>query len=222
MFKVRTVSALVLGAAAVTLAGCGIVPRGAPPPMARPAVFTALGLTAAYLNGDILQGYKSRAGKMRAAKIRPLPRTEAAAYLRSTAAEFRRQTAGTGIDVVDYGGGLLIRIPATMTFNSGSAEIAPQIRGALHELARTLRTHERTYVDVYAHSDSTGSAEANAAISDKRAKTVANFLASDGVSKARIASKGMGESALLYNPDDDETKKAANRRVEIRLVPYTA
>ena len=219
MIAARSFSVIIAGAGAIALAGCS---TGGPPPMApRPAVFTALGLPAAYLNTVILQGYKARRAKMRAAKIRPLPPAEAAQYLRQTADEFRRQTAGTGIDVIDYGGGILIRIPSTLTFNSGSSEIAPQIRGALHELARTLRTHERTFVDVYAHSDSTGSTEGNAAISEKRAKAVANFLANDGVAKARIASKGLGESALLYNPDDDETKRAANRRVEIRLAPYT-
>lgn len=220
MITVRSFTLLLIGAAAIAASGCGLR-SSAPPPMARPAVFTALGLTAAYLNTDVLQGRKSRAAKMRAARIRPLPPRDAALYLRQTADEFRRQTAGTGIDVIDYGGGILIRIPATLTFNSGSAEIAPQIRGALHELARTLRTHERTFVDVFAHSDSTGMPEGNRAISEKRAKAVAAFLTGDGVSKARVASKGLGESALLYNPDDDETKRAANRRVEIRLVPYT-
>ena len=35
-----------------------------------------------------------------------------------------------------------------------------------------------------------------------------------------LASRGLGESAPLYIPDDTETKRAANRRIEIRLVPY--
>jgi hypothetical protein len=41
-------------------------------------------------------------------------------------------------------------------------------------------------------------------------------------SSARIASKGYGETAPLYNPDVTEQQKAANRRVEIRLVPFRA
>jgi flagellar motor protein MotB len=32
----------------------------------------------------------------------------------------------------------------------------------------------------------------------------------------------MGETAPLYSPDDTETERAANRRVEIRLIPYRA
>ena len=49
---------------------------------------------------------------------------------------------------------------------------------------------------------------------------VASYLGTHGVAKARIASKGLGETAPLYIPDLSETQKAANRRVEIRLVPY--
>jgi len=59
-------------------------------------------------------------------------------------------------------------------------------------------------------------------LSDKRAAAVASYLAGHGVARARIASKGYGESAPLYNPETNETEMAANRRVEIRLVPYRA
>ena len=134
---------------------------------------------------------------------------------------YAAQRSGIGIDVLSLSNGVLIRIPATLTFNSGSAEIAPQIRATLHELARTLKTQPQSFVDVYAHSDTTGTPAVNTALSDRRASAVAAFLASDGVGKARIASRGFGESAPLYFPDDSEMKQAANRRVEIRLVPFT-
>ena len=71
-----------------------------------------------------------------------------------------------------------------------------------------------------AHTDTSGTPQVNRALSDKRAAAVATYLAAHGVSKARIASRGLGESAPLYNPETSETQKAANRRIEIRLVPY--
>jgi flagellar motor protein MotB len=37
-----------------------------------------------------------------------------------------------------------------------------------------------------------------------------------------MASRGLGESAPLYNPETSEEQRAANRRIEIRLVPYRA
>jgi outer membrane protein OmpA-like peptidoglycan-associated protein len=85
-----------------------------------------------------------------------------------------------------------------------------------------VKTRNRTFVDVLAHTDTSGTAQVNKALSDKRAAAVATYLAAHGVAKARIASEGLGETAPLYNPETDETQKAANRRIEIRLVPYRA
>ena len=83
-----------------------------------------------------------------------------------------------------------------------------------------MKTRKRTFVDVLAHTDTTGAPEGNKALSEKRAAAVATYLAGHGVARARIASRGLGESAPLYNPEADETQKAANRRIEIRLSPY--
>jgi outer membrane protein OmpA-like peptidoglycan-associated protein len=134
--------------------------------------------------------------------------------------ELRRQTAGIGLDVLQVGGSIIIRIPATFTFDAGSASVKPTTDATLLEIARTVKTRNRTFVDVLAHTDTTGTAEGNKALSDKRAAAVATYLAGHGVARARIASRGLGESAPLYNPETSETQKAANRRIEIRLVPY--
>jgi len=187
-----------------------------------PASFTPLGTTAPYLLGDVIGGQKSRAAKMRAAKIRPLTVYEVPAYMADLGAELRRQTAGIGLDVLNVGGSIVIRIPATFTFDPGSAAVKATTDATLLEIARTVKTRNRTFVDVLAHTDTSGSPQTNAALSEKRAAAVATYLAGHGVTKARIASRGLGESAPLYNPEADETQKAANRRIEIRLVPYRA
>jgi outer membrane protein OmpA-like peptidoglycan-associated protein len=96
----------------------------------------------------------------------------------------------------------------------------PTTDATLLEISRTVKTRNRTFVDVLAHTDTTGTAQGNEALSQRRAAAVAAYLAGHGVAKARIASKGLGESAPLYNPDTTEDQKAANRRIEIRLVPY--
>jgi outer membrane protein OmpA-like peptidoglycan-associated protein len=186
----------------------------------RPAAFTPLGVTAAYLSGDVIGGHRARAAKMRAAKARPLPPAMAAAYMAKLDRELRQQTAGIGLDVLNVGGSIVVRIPATFTFDAGSATVKPQTDATLLEIARTVKTMNQTYVDVLAHTDTTGSPQANLALSEKRAAAVATYLSGHGVAKARIASHGFGESVPLYNPDDTEMQRAANRRIEIRLVPY--
>lgn len=219
----RTPLALGMVAALLTVSGCAmnpLAPPPPPPPIVRPAIFTALGLSAVYLNGDIIGGRKARAAKMRSAGIRPLGPAALGAYMSRAEQEFRTQTAGIGIDVIRLGDGLLVRIPAALTFNSNSSEIRPQFDATLLEVARTVKKYNQTYVDVYAHTDTTGSPEYNLALSQKRATAVGAFLSGHGVARARIAAKGYGEAAPLYNPDPTEDQQAANRRVEIRLVPF--
>ena len=217
MSLVRSLRRLSVGCALVAVAGCQTSP---PPPVVVPAAFRPLGLTAPYLQGDVIGGQKARAAKMRAAKIRPLTAYEVGPYLAELDAELRRQTAGIGLDVLQVGGGIVIRIPAAFTFDAGSAAVKATTDATLLEIARTVKTRNRTFVDVLAHTDTTGTPQGNKALSDRRAAAVATYLAAHGVSKARIASRGLGESAPLYNPDTTEEQKAANRRIEIRLVPY--
>lgn len=214
----RSLKAITIGCSLTILAGCETAP---PPPMARPAAFTPLGLGAPYLASDVIGGRKARAAKMHAAKIQPLPAGAAAAYMADLDRELRTQTAGIGLDVLQIGSGIVIRIPAELTFLAGSAAVRPEFDATLLEISRTVKTRSRTYVDVFAHTDTSGTEQVNQALSDKRAAAVATYLAGHGVAKARIASKGLGKSAPLYNPEADETQKAANRRVEIRLLPYT-
>lgn len=199
-----------------TLSACS----SAPPPMARPEAFTPLGLGAPYLSGDVIGGTQSRGAKMRAAKIRPVAPSAAPQFIAGLEGELRRQTAGMGLDVLRVGNGIVIRIPAALTFDSNSASVRPQFDASLREIARTVKTRPEAFVDVFAHSDLSGSDKANQALSDKRAAAVATYLARHGVAKPRIASKGFGESMPLHNPETSESDKAANRRVEIRLVPF--
>jgi outer membrane protein OmpA-like peptidoglycan-associated protein len=211
--------AIFLGGLVLAVGACQTSPP--PPPVIVPAAFTPLGTSAPYLLGDVIGGRKARAAKMRAAKIRPLTAYEVGTYMADLDAELRRQTAGIGLDVLQVGGAIVVRIPAAFTFDAGSASTKATTDATLLEIARTVKTRNRTFVDVLAHTDTTGSPQANAALSERRAAAVASYLAAHGVAKARISSRGLGETAPLYNPETSETQKAANRRIEIRLVPYT-
>ncbi|HEY4070678.1 MAG TPA: OmpA family protein [Sphingomicrobium sp.] len=214
----RIVKAVIITCAVAVIAGCS---SALPPAMVRPAAFIPLGLDAPYLSGDVIGGHKSRAARLRAAKIKALSASAAPGYMAQLDREIRVQTAGIGLDVLNVGNGIVIRIPAAQTFATGSASVKPEFDATLLEIAREVKARSQTYVDVFAHTDTTGTDAVNQALSDKRAAAVASYLGSHGVSKARIASKGLGEGAPLYNPETSEHEKAANRRVEIRLLPYT-
>ena len=130
----------------------------------------------------------------------------------------RRQTAGTGVDVIRSGELLLLRLPASGTFDVGSSEIKPQAVSTVAEIGLTLKKFNQSLVDVLGHSDSTGTAASNQVLSQKRAESVAKQLRAKGVSAARIATKGY---AAAYPISDNVTEagRALNRRVEIKVVP---
>src|SRR6478609_2528634 len=120
MISNRGVKALILGCSVAALAACQSAP---PPPVVVPASFTPLGVTAPYLMGDVIGGNKARAAKMRAAKIKPLSPMEVSAYMNDLDSELRRQTAGIGLDILQVGGSIVIRIPAIFTFDAGSSVV---------------------------------------------------------------------------------------------------
>src|SRR5881409_519409 len=115
-------------------------------------------------------------------------------------AELRRQTAGIGLDVLQVGGSIVIRIPAAFTFDVGSAAVKASTDATLLEIARTVKTRNRTFVDVLAHTDTSGSPQTNQALSEKRAAAVASYQAGHGVPRSLIGSLGFGETAPLYSP----------------------
>ena len=135
--------------------------------------------------------------------------------------KLRRQTAGTGVGVTRDGDELVLDMPSEVTFATGSANLDPAFRTTLDKVAATLTEYEKTYVDVLGHTDSTGSDAFNQTLSEQRSSTVANYLSQRGVQQARLATKGYGESQPRASNTTVEGR-AANRRVEIRLVPVTA
>jgi outer membrane protein OmpA-like peptidoglycan-associated protein len=134
--------------------------------------------------------------------------------------KLREQTAGTGIDVTRDGDNLILNMPSNVTFAVDSAAIDPAFQTTLGNVADTLSRYEKSYVDVLGHTDSTGSDAYNQALSERRAESVANFLANSGVQRARLATRGYGESQPIAS-NSTEQGRAANRRVEIKIVPIS-
>ena len=84
-----------------------------------------------------------------------------------------------------------------------------------------MKTRNQTFVDVLAHTDTTGTPQGNQALSERRAAAVATYLAGHGVAQGADRLAGpWRERAALQSRRRAKTQKAANRRIEIRLVPY--
>lgn len=217
MRRFRTLEALAVGGALAMTAGCGLGPF-APPPPPPPAPRVIVPVVPAYVHAELIGGRAARVKKARAAGIKPLTGVAAWDYVNRQEIELRRQTAGTGVDVLRSGELLLLRLPASGTFDVGSSEIKPQALSTVAEIGLTLKKFNQSLVDVLGHTDSTGTPASNKALSQKRAESVARQLRARGVSAARIATRGYGSIHPIAD-NVSETGRALNRRVEIKVLP---
>ena len=218
MRRFRTYAALALSGPLLATAGCGLSPFGPPPPPPPAAPAIVVPVVPAYVHSDLIGGRAARVKKARAAGIKPLTTINAWDYVQRQEIELRRQTAGTGVDVIRSGELLLLRLPASGTFDVGSSEIKPQAVSTVAEIGLTLKKFNQSLVDVLGHTDSTGTAAANMTLSQKRAESVAKQLRAKGVSASRIATRGYG-STYPIGDNGTDPGRALNRRVEIKVVP---
>ena len=217
----RTERALATAAmVALATAACTTDPYTGQQRVNRTAVGIAAGAIGGYLLGDLVGGSSDRTERLVGAGIGALAGGAVAHYMNRQEEELRRQTAGTGVDVIRQGDDLILRMPSSVTFDVDRWNVKPQFYTVLDDVGRTLSSYDQTYIDVLGHTDTTGSHEHNQGLSERRAASVADYLASRGVQPARMATRGFGETAPLYVPDDTDVKKAANRRVEIKIVPF--
>lgn len=205
-------------AAAMLTAGCVTDPVTGERRISKAAIGGVGGALGGYLLGDIVGGRNDRTEKLVGAGIGGLVGAGVGVYMDRQEQELRRRTAGTDVRVIRQGDDLILSMPAGITFATDSAAVQPQFQPTLDQVAQVLSEYNQTYVDVYGHTDSTGSDAYNQSLSERRAASVANYLSSRGVVSARLATRGFGETQPVAS-NDTEDGRAANRRVEIKLVP---
>jgi outer membrane protein OmpA-like peptidoglycan-associated protein len=220
MNRAAKITVLML-ASALPLSACTTNPETGNKRISKTAIGGVGGALGGYLLGDLVGGKRDRTEKILGAGIGAIVGAGVGNYMDEQEKKLRRQTAGTGVNVTREGNELVLDMPSEVTFATGSANLSPNFRSTLDKVASTLGEYEKTYVDVLGHTDSVGTDASNQTLSEQRARTVADYLSMKGVQRARLATKGYGES----QPRDSNTTeegRAANRRVEIRLVPVTA
>ena len=132
--------------------------------------------------------------------------------------QLRQEMAGTGVDVQRQGDTIRLQAPESITFATDSAEIRPQFRRTLDDVAASIQQYPNTVVRVEGHTDSTGSSSYNQNLSVNRAQSVASYLAQSGVQPSRLQAIGYGESRPIATNSTPQGR-AQNRRVEILILP---
>jgi outer membrane protein OmpA-like peptidoglycan-associated protein len=100
-------------------------------------------------------------------------------------------------------------------FATGKAELQPESRPVLKEIASTMKEHGDLKILIEGHTDNVGAAASNLSLSDARAAAVKAALVADfGLDGGRITTKGLGDTKPSV-PNATAAGKAQNRRVEI-------
>ncbi len=107
-------------------------------------------------------------------------------------------------------------------FDFDKTAIRPAAEPTLRDIASLIKSSSAGTVTIEGHTDAKGSASYNKDLSLRRAQAVAQWLASHGVDKSRLAVKGLGDtqpvqSNRLANGADNPQGRAQNRRVEFVL-----
>ncbi|MBI1199890.1 MAG: OmpA family protein [Phenylobacterium sp.] len=141
-------------------------------------------------------------------------------YMDKQQAKMRQDLAGSGVDVQRQGDNIVLNMPSDVTFAVDQSDVQSRFYPTLDKVADTLVAYPQTTIDVVGHADSTGAADYNQRLSERRAASVADYLISRGVLRDRLYVAGRGETQPIAS-NATEAGRAQNRRVEIVVRPFT-
>ena len=121
---------------------------------------------------------------------------------------------GSQVDAVGcfFGGAL-----HGVKFELDSAKLLSQSKILLDGVAQELQKYPRIVIEIQAHTDSTGSEQYNLDLSYRRAKSVRDYLVSQGVSARRMVPRGYGEK-VPTSSNITEVGRQKNRRVIFKIL----
>lgn len=113
---------------------------------------------------------------------------------------------------------LKIDIASEVSFDFDSASLKSAFTPTLNKVSDVLQRYPKTVIHVVGHTDSVGSESYNQRLSERRAQSVVDFLASSGVNQGRLYAIGRGELEPRAT-NDTEAGRQLNRRVELFVKP---
>jgi outer membrane protein OmpA-like peptidoglycan-associated protein len=102
-------------------------------------------------------------------------------------------------------------------FKTGSDQLNDSAKKMLRSIAHTLKKNPKMRIEIAGHTDNTGSDHVNRHLSIRRAKSARRQLIDLGVNAGTLTVKGYGDNKPVASNDTNEGR-AANRRVELRIV----
>lgn len=213
---------LVVVLAALALSACAgeraYAPPPPPPPAGYPPPATAKPLPSQPKPAKTAEKPAPQRVPQNVPSAGPLKTAMVGGYMDNQERDLRAHLRGTGVLVSRPGDEIVLTAHNDLLFEGNSAKLTLRGSNALAKIAIIARHYDHTHLDVGGYTDTTGTPDQNQAVSQKRAKAVANALIADGVSADRISSQGFGETRLKVKTGEN-VSQPRNRRVEIRITP---
>lgn len=111
---------------------------------------------------------------------------------------------------------LKVAFDSDILFATGKSDLSATSKNSLSQFAVQLVNDPQTNVQIFGHTDNTGSLAVNQKLSLARANAVRNYLQSNGVPSSRMETQGLD---YQYPVADNTTAegRAKNRRVEVYI-----
>lgn len=113
--------------------------------------------------------------------------------------------------------GIKFTLSSDLLFPVNSSYLTDKAKVELSKLAKLMKNDTSKKIRVDGHTDSTGEANYNQWLSDKRAASVKKFLEDSGVTASRITIKGLGQTKPVADNKTPEGREK-NRRVEVIIL----
>ena len=102
-------------------------------------------------------------------------------------------------------------------FETNKADLRPESRGELNKLVLLLSENKDMKIEIRGHTDDVGNDANNQLLSEKRAKTVLDYLAQNGIAAERLRYKGFGKTQPISS-NETENGRSINRRTEFVIL----
>jgi outer membrane protein OmpA-like peptidoglycan-associated protein len=141
---------------------------------------------------------------------------QAAAQAEKEKADLRAQLLAqlnAVLQTQDTARGLIVNM-SDVLFDTGKFTLKPTTREKLAKISGIVLAHPGLSLQIEGHTDSVGSDEMNRQLSERRANSVRDFLAEQGVPASSMTAKGFGKTQPVASNDTPDGRQK-NRRVEL-------
>lgn len=218
MKRYRLIIKLVLGCglfATVMLTGCTTInPYTGETEVSKTGIGTGIGAVGGALAGQLIGG--NTTSTLVGAGLGAVAGGVIGNYMDHQDSELRARLQGTGVQVVRVGRDIRLIMPGDITFENDRSDIRSSFYNTLNSVGIVLKKFNKSTIKVAGYASSTGEAMHNQELSERRARSVGDYLIAQGIDQNRVMSVGYGARyPVASNATIDG--QARNRRVEITI-----